>query len=131
MDTTRIKIEDVKRGSLARNRDGRTVVLDTLSGDERGPYWVDTNGGRHRADSNGALVVYVATVRTDAVGESAGKSGASHALTFAGTPLCPNGRRSGTLEVWESGTAVAGITCRACRKALNLAPRRERESAGI
>lgn len=131
MDTMRVEITTVERGSLAPSGSGGAVVLDTLSGDERGAFWHDRSGGRHYADGDGRITVYRATVRTDAIGESAGKDGARHALSFADKPICPNGRRSRTLTVWQSGTALASVTCESCRAALNLAPVPARQSAGI
>lgn len=132
METVRIKIEDVKRGSLLAGLSGR-VVADTLSADERGPFWHDNVYGRHYAtDTDGTIAVYVSPVRTDAFGETRGRNGASHALV-AGTeiPVCPNGARSGSLTVWESGTALATVTCRQCRTMLRLAPTARRMSSGI
>lgn len=120
MRTVKIHFLKVQRGSLLPGWAG-AAVADTLSVDERGPFWRDRSNGRHYADPNGMIEVYAAPVRTDAVGKTRGKSGASHALK-AGTDeaICPNGRRSKGLDVWESGTALASVTCEPCRRALKL-----------
>jgi hypothetical protein len=118
MDTTRVKIGDVKRGDMIPGWGG-VVVADTFSATEDGvPFWWDTNGQRHTWAGDGYAVVYVATVETHKIGQTL--TGVRHILTFDGKPVCPAGRRARNIAVWESGTALASVTCIACRVAYNL-----------
>lgn len=131
METRRINIMSVTRGSLAPGPDGRAVVLDTLSGENGVPFWHDRSGGKHHPDADGTITVFtLPDVQLHAHGETRGTRGASHALSSDGRPICPNGRRSQTLTVWESRTALAGVTCKACRETLNLAPLAPRRRNG-
>jgi hypothetical protein len=120
MDTIKVNITDVRRGSLLVGWAGKAVA-DTLSADGRGAFWRDRSSGKHYADPNGKITVYVPTVRIDAIGKSGGKNGAVHALkSGTDTPVCPNGQRSKSVDVWEAGTALASVTCGACRKMVGL-----------
>jgi hypothetical protein len=132
MDTTRVKIEDVARGSMIPGWSGVTIA-ETLSADERGVFWHGTDGGRHYADINGLMVVFVPTVRTQQYGRT--RMGVQHALL----PQVPNEPPRGLcaasrcleLAVWESGIALSGVTCNTCRRMLSLAPNAPRQSNGI
>lgn len=134
MRTERIKIEDVVRGSLAPGGGG-AVVLDTLSMHEYGkPFWYDTDGGKHYA-TGGMLTVYVPTVRIHAAGD--GTDGKRHALVDEGPDeklsrgVCAASQGM-ALNVWESGTALAGVTCGGCRLSIGLiGTYGKRESSGI
>lgn len=120
MDTTQIKITEIACGTMVPGNGG-AVVLDTLASDDAGRvFWYDTNNNRHY-ETGGTLTVYVSTVRTQAVGEDRDK--VRHALVnFVPdeTPraVCETRRRK--LDVWESGTALAGVTCTGCRGTLGL-----------
>lgn len=117
MDTQRVKIGDVKRGSMIPGFGG-AVIAETLSVTADGtPFWWDTDGRRHFGD-DGRLTVYVPTVRTDAVGQPK-TSLVLHAVTGAGRGACQVSQ-SAYLDVWESGTALASVTCGVCRSSLNL-----------
>ncbi len=145
MDTTRQKIDDIARGSLLRMAGG--FVIADLDGWTPGSadgrvepqqFLYDTDGGRHFPNSDGHLIVGIATFRTQEYGQVPGKGTQGHALLNAvpGKPpagLCPASRNLGnSLSVWSSGTALTGVTCLACRKMIGLvntgAPRK---STGI
>ena len=125
-----VKTGKVNRGDLLMVAGGY-VVADTLSADANGtPFWYDTDGGRHFPNpTDDTLTVRVATFQTQAIGQSKGKEGARHVLTDAAEPLCPNGRRSGTIDAWQSGTALASVTCQDCRKLIGLVNTRRGERA--
>lgn len=133
MDVIRIKIMEIKRGTLRPN-DGGAVVLDTLSANDTGRvFWYDTNGGRHY-ETGGMLAVYVPTVRTQAVGQD--RDGKVHALVLPVPDERPRSvcadAQGAELDVWKSGTALAGMTCGGCRLSLGLVGTYpKRESNGI
>jgi hypothetical protein len=132
MDTAKIGIEDVTRGSMIPGGSGITIA-ETLSADERGTFWHGTDGRRHYGDSDGLMVVFVPTVRTQAYGQS--REHGRHALLnpVPGREpqgLCP-GSRNAELTVWESGIALYSVTCDTCRRMLNLVPNAPRQSNGI
>lgn len=115
MDTTRVKIEDVQRGDMIPGWGG-VDIADTFSVAEDGtPFWYDTKGDRHAWGRDGTAVIYIPTVHTRKVGNVTG--GHVHALTYGGSAVC--GTRAG-LDFWESGTALAGVTCGNCRRSLRL-----------
>lgn len=120
MELTRVKIEDVNRGDMIPGTWG-AAVADTLSFTADGmPMWWDTNGQRHTWAGDGTALIYVTDVQTQAFGESA--SGGRHILrreTPESSLSAACGSRA-TLGIWESGTALASITCRTCRSMYNL-----------
>lgn len=131
MDTTRQRIDDVKRGSLIQVAGGFVIAdLDgwTPGSDRVEPqqFLYDTDSGRHFPNADGTLIIGVATFRTQAYGKVPGKATQGHALLNAvpGKPpagLCPASRNLGdAMSVWESGTALTGVTCRACRRMIGL-----------
>ena len=127
MDTVKKNMHDVKRGSLLVGWAGK-VPADTVSADEKGPFLRDASGGKHYGDGNGMVTVYVPTVRTDVVAQKPGKGGREavrHAVTFADVPVCPQGRTAKGLTLWESGTALASVTCSSCASILKLQSRYE------
>lgn len=120
MDRKTVKIGDAVRGSLVPDKGG-AAVLDTLSNRGGRMFWYDTNGRRHY-ENGGLISVYVATVRTDAFGEDG--NGKRHALLphIEGEPprgMCADsqGKR---LAVWETGIALAAVSCGGCRLSLGL-----------
>lgn len=133
MFKVRLKIEEITRGSLAPSMGG-AVVLETLSASPEGrPFWHDTDGGRHY-ETGGMLTVYVPTVRIHAFGQDS--NGECHALLPVVKGELPRGlcdiSQGRELAVWESGIALAQVSCDACRKALRLVGRMpKRESNGI
>lgn len=120
MDTARVRIEDVKRGDMIPGWCG-VVIADTLSVNHEGnPLWFDTDGQRHMWGGDGYAVVYVPKVRTQAVGRSS--TGGCHILANgipgqAPVAVCGTGA---ALEIWESGIALASVTCKNCRRLYNL-----------
>lgn len=123
MDTTRVKLTEVRRGSLIQTARG-FVVADGIAhtwDDDCRMFMRDTEGGQHFPDAEGCITVGIPGFRTDAVGELTGRHTASHILLneVPGQPpagLCPNSRNLGArLQVWSSGTVLAGVTCRSCR----------------
>lgn len=136
------KLNDINAGDLLMVAGGY-VVADTISAagtvESPAPFWYDTDGGRHFPNpTDGTLTVRVATFRTQAHGVDRG--GVVHALL---NPVpgdlpgayCAEGVRSSDLAVWESGTSLASVTCKECRRAIGLVcvPRGEhkRKSNGI
>lgn len=122
MVITRVQLADVKRGTLLVGWAGK-VVADTLSADDDGkPFWYDRSSGRHYGNGDGTINVYVSPVRTQAIGQT--RSGVKHALLNAVPGELPAGvcgpSRRAELAVWESGTALAGVTCDNCRSILGL-----------
>jgi hypothetical protein len=145
MDTTRVMLNDVKRGSLIQVAGGFVIAdLDGWtpgSGDDRVPpqqFLYDTDGGRHFPNADGTLIIGVAGFRTDAYGKVPGKNTQGHALlpTVPGRPpmgYCAASRHLGDrMMAWEGATPLTGVTCLACRKMIGLvntgAPR---QSTGI
>jgi hypothetical protein len=134
MSTIRPPIGEITRGSLAPS-DGGAVVLDTLSTSPEGrQFWYDTNGGRHY-ETGGMLFIYVPTVRIHHVGQDL--DGKRHALVLptedgeAPRGVCADSQGK-ALSVWESGTALAGVTCGGCRLSIGLVGTYgKRESNGI
>ena len=133
MDTTRQRIDDIARGSLIQTAGGFVIAdLDGWtpgSGDGRvepQQFLSDTDGRRHFPNADGVLITGIATVRTQEYGKVPGKNTQGHALLnlVPGQPpagLCPASRNLGNaLSVWSSGTALTGVTCRACRKMIGL-----------
>lgn len=141
--TAQIKIENINRGDLLMVAGGY-VVADALSAagpvEDPQPFWYDTDGGRHFPNpTDGTLTVRVATFRTHAHGVD--RDGISHALLNPVPGKLPQGYCEGArdagsdLDVWESGTSLAAVTCPDCRRAVGLVNRlrgeRKRESNGI
>lgn len=128
MDTTRVKLDAVKRGTLVPTAAGLVVADDVAHTweDNPRPYLRDTNLGRHFPDVNGTVEIVVPTFDTQATGKLPGKDRASHILLneVPGRPrqgLCPASRNTmGPADVWQSGTALAGVTCQSCRKMVRL-----------
>lgn len=115
MDTTRVKIEGVRRGDMIPGWGG-VVIADTLSHTTNGiPFWYDTNGQRHAWGMDGTAIIYVPTIRTQEVGHSG--TGKVHALRNSGGAACGS---KAPLDVWEGGTALASVTCKSCRRRYNL-----------
>lgn len=123
MDTTRQKLNDVRLGSLIQTGRG-FVVADGIAhtwDDDPKMFMRDTEGGQHFPDAEGCITVGVPGFRTDAVGELTGRHTARHILLnpVPGQPpagLCPRSRSLGDrLQVWSSGTALAGVSCGSCR----------------
>jgi hypothetical protein len=140
---TQRHVEEVNRGDLIQVAGGY-VIADTLSARSASsadltpvPFWYDTDGERHYPNptDNTLTVVDDPPFQTHAHGRSAGKDAAGHALDKADAALCPDGRRSGTLDKLESGTALAAVTCKPCRRIIGLVGQargeRKRESNGI
>lgn len=135
MDTARVKIEDAKRGMLAPSNGG-AVVLDMLSKTHAGrAFWYDTDGGR-LYETGGCLTVYASPVRTQHFGR--GRGGKNHALVPQVKGETPRGvcadSQGMELAVWESGAALAAVTCGGCRLSIGLAgplPREERPATPI
>lgn len=133
-----VKLNDITRGDLLMVAGGY-VIADTISAagtvESPEPFWYDTDNGRHFPNpTDGTLTVRIATFRTHAHGED-GK-GVVHALLNP-VPDRPargycEGARDAELSVWESGTALANVTCPDCRRALGLVntPRGERKRQG-
>ncbi|MFE0472603.1 hypothetical protein ACFW2V_13410 [Streptomyces sp. NPDC058947] len=132
MQITRLPITEITRGSLAPS-DGGAVVLGTLSNRDGRVFWYDTDGGRHY-ETGGMLAVYVPTVRIHAYGQD--RNGKRHALLPQVEKETPRGvcadSQGEELAVWESGTALAGVTCGGCRLSIGLVGTYgKRESNGI
>lgn len=139
--TAQIKTNDIERGSLLMVAGGY-VVADTLSARATShddptpaPFWYDTDGGRHYPNpTDDTLTVRVPTFRTQAHGVD--RDGGVHAVLNAvpgslPAAYCQEGRGS-DLAVWESGIALASVTCPSCRRALGLVNTgRKRASNGI
>lgn len=124
MDTTRVELKDVRRGSLIQTGRGFVVaegIAHTWDDDAR-MFMRDTEGGQHFPDDDGCLTIGIPGFREHETGELTGRHTASHILLNAvpGQPpagLCPASRNLGNrLSVWSSGTALAGVTCGVCRK---------------
>lgn len=127
MDTARMKLEDVQRGGLIQACPGMVVGFVVAEGiahtwdDDARMFMRDTEGGQHFPDDDGCITVGLPGFRTQEVGELTGRHTVSHILLNAvpGRPpagLCPASRNLGDrLQVWSSGTALAGVTCRSCR----------------
>lgn len=124
MDTTRVKLAEIRRGALIQTATGFVVaegIAHTWDDDAR-MYMRDTDSGRHFPDADGCLTIGIPGFRTDATGKLPGRHAASHILLnpVPGKPpagLCPVSRdRGNDLAVWSSGTALAGVTCGTCRK---------------
>jgi hypothetical protein len=128
MDTTRVKLEEVRRGSLIPTGRGFVVadgIAHTWDDDPR-MFMRDTEGGQHFPDDGGCITVGIPGFRADAVGELTGRHTARHILLneVPGQPpagYCPRSRNLGErLQVWSSGTALAGVTCGSCRTMTGL-----------
>lgn len=128
MDTTRIKLEDIQRGSLLQVANGFVIaegIAHTWDDDAR-PYMRDTDLRRHFPDDDGCLTVGVAGFRTQSYGKVTGKTAKGHILLnpVPGKPpagYCPASRNLGNrLAVWSSGTALTGVTCTVCRGMVRL-----------
>lgn len=141
MHVAQVKLEDIQRGSLLMVAGGY-VVAEGIStagtpADPK-PFMYDTDGGRHFPNStDGTLTVAMATFRTQAAGQV--KGGFRHALLNEvpgkrAQAYCPDARRA-DLDVWQSGTALAGVDCPGCRKLIGLVSTlpqdRVRRSTGI
>lgn len=130
--------DDVNRGDLLMMADGY-LVADTLSAagtvEEPKPFWYDTDGGRHFPNpTDGTLTVRVATFRTQAYGQD--RDGRRHALLNPVPDRLPRAYcgdvKDSDLAVWESGTALASVTCPGCRRGVGLINTgRKRQSNGI
>jgi len=146
MDTTRQKIDDIRRGSLIRTGGGFVIAdLDGWtagSSDGRVPqvqFLYDTDGERHFPNpTDGTLEIGVPTFRTQEYGKVPGKGTQGHALVnlVPGQPpagICPASRNLGNrMSVWSSGTALTGVTCQACRDIIGLVNKgAPRQSNGI
>lgn len=141
--TAQVKTEKINRGDLLMVAGGY-VIADTLSAagtvEQPKPFWYDTDGGRHSPDpTDGTLTVRVPTFRTQQHGVD--RNGIAHALLNPVPDRLPQGYCEGArdagsdLAVWDSGTALAAVTCPDCRRAIGLVNRlrgeRKRESNGI
>ena len=127
MDTARMKLRDVQRGGLIQACPGMVTGFVVAEGiahtwdDDARMFMRDTDGGQHFPDDDGCITVGLPGFRTQEVGELTGRHTVSHILLAAvpGEPpagLCPASRSLGDrLQVWSSGTALAGVTCRSCR----------------
>lgn len=123
MDTTRVKLEEVQRGSLIQSARGFLVAEGIAHTWDDNPrmFMRDTEGGQHFPDAEGCITVGVPGFRVHETGELTGRHTASHILLnhVPGQPpagLCPQSRTLGNrLNVWSSGTALAGVTCGSCR----------------
>lgn len=136
--TAQKKIIDVQRGDLLMVAGGY-VVADTISAagtvEQPKPFWYDTDNRRHFPNpTDGTLTVRVATFRTQAYGQD--QDGRRHVLTNAVPGRLPDAYcgdvKGSDLALWESGTALAAVTCSGCRKGVGLVNTgRKRESNGI
>lgn len=133
MNTARMRIDDIKRGSLIQTAGGFVIAdLDgwtpgSIGGRVKSQQFLyDTDGRRHFPNADGTIIIGIATFRTQEYGKVPGKDKTGHALLNAvpGQPpagLCPASRNLGNrLSVWSSGTALTGVTCLACRKMIGL-----------
>lgn len=133
MNTARMKIDDIKRGSLIQTAGGFVIAdLDgwtpgSIGGRVKSQQFLyDTDGRRHFPNADGTIIIGIATFRTQEYGKVPGKGTQGHALLNAvpGKPpagLCPASRNLGdSMSVWSSGTALTGVTCLACRKMIGL-----------
>lgn len=114
----KVKINDVNRGDLIAGPAG-ALIADTFSVDQNSrPLWYDTNGGRHLADESGLITVYQVDVSTGHAGQD--DKGIDH-MVFGERHSVPSPAKAPcdgrlTLDVWEAGTALAGVTCPVCRE---------------
>lgn len=138
MHTVQKHYDDVNRGDLLVTAGG-CVVADTLSAaglvEKPEPFWYDTDGKRHFPNpTDGTLTVRVAAFRTQSYGQD--RNGRRHALLNPVPDRLPRAycgdAPDSDLAVWESGTALASVTCPDCRRGISLVNTgRKRESNGI
>lgn len=145
MDTTRVMLADVKRGSLIQVAGGFVIAdLDGWtagSGDGRvepQQFLYDTDNRRHFPNADGILIIGVPGFRTDAYGKVPGRETQGHILLneVPGQPpagYCPASRNLGDrMSVWSGATPLTGVTCTVCRKMAGLVNTgTPRQSTGI
>lgn len=134
-----VNFDKINRGDLIMTAGG-FVVADTLSAagtvEQPAPFWYDTDRGRHFPNPTDGTLQVRANLDffTQDIGQD--DKGVCHILLnpmpdTGPQSICPDAQNA-RLDMWGSGTALASVTCPACRKATGVIGRyASRRSNGI